>query len=164
MPRPTTKDQLLKEIVDERGKLEALLATIPADVFAKKEVIGEWTTKDVLSHLIAWEQMVILWVTSGIEGKTIPIPAEGFKWSDLPALNESIFRAHQKDTVEDVQKKFQESYIQILELLNSLSEKDLFTPGLYKWQNKNMLSAYFKSCMSSHYLWARKEISKGLKG
>jgi hypothetical protein len=164
MPRPTTKEQLLKEIVDERGKLEALLAIIPADVFATKKVLGEWTTKDVVSNLIAWEQMVILWVKSGIEGKAIPIPGEGFKWSDLPALNESIFRAHKDEAVLDVQKKFQDSYLQTLDLLNSITEKDLFTPGLYKWQNKNMLSAYFKSCMSSHYLWARKEISKGLKG
>jgi hypothetical protein len=163
MPRPTTKEQLLKEIIEERGKLEALLATIPSDVFATKKVLGEWTSKDIVSHLIAWEQMVILWVTSGIEGKTIPVPAEGFKWSDLPALNESIFKAHQNEAVEEVQNKFKDSYLQTLALLISIPEKDLFIPGLYKWQNKNMLSAYFKSCMSSHYLWARKEISKGLK-
>ena len=111
MPRPTTKEQLLKEIVEERGKLEALLATIPSDVFATKKVLGEWTTKDIVSHLIAWEQMVILWVKSGIEGKTIPVPAEGFKWSDLPALNESIFRAHQNEAVEEVQNKFKDSYL-----------------------------------------------------
>lgn len=164
MPRPTTKDQLLKEIIDERVKLETLLVTIPPDVYATKKVLGEWTTKDVVSHLIAWEQMVILWVKSGIEGKSIPVPAEGFKWSDLPALNESIFRAHQNEAIEEVQVKFKDSYLQTLDLLNSISENDLFTPGLYKWQNKNMLSAYFKSCTSSHYLWARKEITRGLKG
>jgi hypothetical protein len=163
MPKPTTREQLMKEILEERSKLEAFLSTIPQDVYATKEVLGTWTTKDVVSHLIAWEQMVILWVKSGIAGKIIQVPAEGFKWSDLPALNDSIYQTHKDDPVEEVNKKFQESYRQILDLLNSISEKDLFTPGLYKWQNKNMLSAYFKSSMSSHYLWARKEITKGLK-
>jgi hypothetical protein len=164
MPKPTTKADLLKEIFSEREKLETLMATIPPDVFASKKVLGEWTSKDVVSHLIAWEQMVILWVTSGYEAKNIPVPAEGFRWSDLPALNDKIFKEHKDESADDVLKKFAESYRQILDLLNSISEQDLFTPGLHKWQNKNMLAAYFKSCMSSHYLWARKEITRGLKG
>ena len=164
MPKPTTKEYLLKEIYDERVKLEALLKTIPAEVLSTKKVQGAWTTKDVLSHLIAWEQMVILWVQSGNQGEIISIPAEGFKWSELPALNDKIYKEHKDEPLEDVQKKFIDSYQQTVDLLNSISEKDLFTPSLYKWQNKNMLAAYFKSCMSSHYLWARKEISKGLKG
>jgi hypothetical protein len=163
MPKPITKEQLLKEIRDERAKLESLIAAIPQDVFASKIVQGEWTSKDVVSHLIAWEQMVIFWVTSGFAGKTIAVPAEGIKWNELPALNDKIFREHRDELPEEVMKKFQQSYRQILDLLNSISEDDLFTPGLYKWQNKNTLAAYFKSAMSSHYLWARKEITKGLK-
>jgi hypothetical protein len=102
-------------------------------------------------------------VTSGYEGKTIPVPAEGFKWSELPALNDKIYREHKGETVEEVMAKFHQSYKQIIDLLNSISDQDLFTPGLHKWQNKNMLAAYFKSSTSSHYLWARKEITKGLK-
>src|SRR5512133_35097 len=142
MPKPTTKADLLKEVYSEREKLETLLATIPTDVFANKKVQGEWTAKDVVSHLIAWEQMVILWVKSGYEGKAIPVPAEGFKWSDLPALSDRIFNEHKDEPAADVLKKFVESYQQILDLLNSISEQDLFTPGLHKWQNKNMLAAY----------------------
>lgn len=163
MPKPTTREELLKETFDERAKLEALLKSIPEDVFESKKVASEWTAKDVISHLIAWEQMVILWVKSGYEGKTIPVPAEGFKWSELPALNDKIYREHKDDPADEVLARFGQSYRQILDLLNSISEEDLFTPGLHKWQNKNMLSAYFKSSMSSHYLWARKEITKGLK-
>lgn len=163
MPKPTSREGLLKEITDERCKLEALLASIPPDVFASRKVMGEWTAKDVVSHLIAWEQMVILWVKSGYEGKTIPVPAEGFKWSDLPALNDKIYKEHKDEPPDEVMNKFQQSYRQILDLLNSIAEKDLFIPGLQKWQNKNMLIAYFKSSTSSHYLWARKEISRGLK-
>lgn len=164
MPKPTTLADLLKEIYAEREKLEALLKTIPPDGFSGKKVVGEWTVKDVLSHLIAWEQMVILWVKSGYEGKIIPIPADGFKWSELPGLNEKIYQEHKNEPASEVLAKFDQSYHQILDLLNSIPEQDLFTPGLHKWQNKNMLSAYFKSAMSSHYLWARKEITKGLKG
>jgi hypothetical protein len=163
MPKPTTREELLKETYNERSRLEELIKTIPGDVFESKKVVGEWTAKDVISHLIAWEQMVILWVKSGYEGKSIPVPAEGYKWSELPALNDKIYREHKDEPASEVMEKFDRSYHQILDLLNSISEQDLFTPGLHKWQNKNMLAAYFKSSMSSHYLWARKEITKGLK-
>jgi hypothetical protein len=163
MPKPTTREEILQETYLERGKLEALLKTIPADVFSSKKVAGEWTAKDVISHVIAWKQMVILWVKSGYEGKAVPVPAEGFKWSELPALNDKIYREHKDDPAEAVMVHFEQSYRQILDLLNSIPEEDLFVPGLQKWQNKNMLAAYFKSAMSSHYLWARKEITKGLK-
>jgi hypothetical protein len=163
MPKPTTREHLLREIADERGKLEALLADIPRDVMAEKKVLGEWTTKDVLSHLIAWEQMVMLWVKSGYEGKIVPVPAEGYKWSELPGLNDKIYREHKDEPLANVLEKFQQSFQQTLNLLKSLPETDIFTPGLHRWQNKNMLASYFKSCTSSHYLWARKEISKGLK-
>jgi len=164
MAKPASKEDLLKEIDIERKKLEDFLAAIPADTLAHKKVVGEWTTKDVISHLIAWEQMVILWVKSGYEGKVFPVPAEGFKWSELPALNDKIFRDHKDEPLDVVMQKFHDSHRQIVDLLKSLPEKDLFTPGLQKWQNKNMLIAYFKSSTSSHYLWARKEISRGLKG
>lgn len=163
MPKPTTRETLLREIYEERNKLQSLLDSIPVEVFASKEVQGEWTAKDVVSHLIGWEQMVILWVKSGYEGKAIPIPAEGYKWSQLPALNDKIFREHRDDPLDVVMAEFHRSYKQTLDLLNSIPEQDLFTPGLHKWQNKNTLAAYFKSCTSSHYLWARKEISQGLK-
>ncbi|NMB59623.1 MAG: ClbS/DfsB family four-helix bundle protein [Chloroflexi bacterium] len=163
MPKPVTKDQLLKEILDERARLESVINTIPAEEMTGKKIFAEWTPKDVLSHLTAWEQMVILWVKSGYAGQSIPVPAEGFKWSELPALNDKIFREHKDETLEVVLQKFRQSYAQIMELLKSIPETELFTPGLQKWQNKNTLAAYFKSSTSSHYLWARKEISKGMK-
>ena len=73
----------------------------------------------MLSHLIEWEQMVILWVKSGMEGKIIPVPAEGFKWSQLPALNEKIFQEHREEPLDTVRTKFRESYQQTLARLKS---------------------------------------------
>ena len=79
MPKPTTREELLKETYDERARLDALIKTIPGDIFESKKVTGEWTAKDVISHLIAWEQMVILWVKSGYEGKSIPRSRRGIQ-------------------------------------------------------------------------------------
>jgi hypothetical protein len=48
--------------------------------------------------------------------------------------------------------------------VQAASEEDLFTPGRYAWTKQNLLAAYFASATSSHYVWAKKEIRKCLKG
>jgi hypothetical protein len=41
MPKPVTKDQLLKEILDERARLETLITTIPVEVMTGKKIFAE---------------------------------------------------------------------------------------------------------------------------
>jgi hypothetical protein len=96
-------------------------------------------------------------------GETPHVPAEGYKWSQLPALNEKIRAKHSGRTLDEILTLFRDSYHQITQTIESLSEDQLFTPGLYPWMNKNTLGAYFVSCTSSHCRWARKEMKKGLK-
>ncbi len=163
MPRPTSKDQLLSEIQKERGALEEFLATLTPEQMVQANVLGEWSVKDVLAHLIEWEQMVLSWYKAGLRGKVPPIPAEGYNWGQLPALNQHIYEKHRDRALDDVLKQFRASYRQMLKLAQGLSEKDLFTPGRYAWANKNQLAAYITSCTSSHYRWARTGMRKGLR-
>ena len=58
---------------------------------------------------------------------------------------------------------YRDSYQEVMATIEGLSEGTLFTRGLYPWMNKNALAAYFTSCTSSHYRWARKEMRKGFR-
>ncbi len=163
MPRATNKKQLLEDMEKERADLEDLLATLSPEQMTQPGVLGEWSVKDVLAHLIEWEQMVLGWYASGIKGKTPAVPAEGFKWSELPALNQQIYEKHCNQPLADILKQFAASYRKTHKLVEGLSDKDLFTRGHYAWTGKNALAAYIIGCTSSHYRWARTEIRKGLK-
>lgn len=163
MPRPDTKDLLLSESEKERHALEETLDELAPEDFTLGGVVGEWSVKDVLAHLYEWEQMVLSWLAAGRKGETPAVPAEGFKWSQLPALNEMIRVKHERESLERIQQLYADSHKEIMETIFSLSEETLFTPGLYPWMNKNTLAAYFTSATSSHYRWARKEIRKGLR-
>ena len=59
MPKPTTKNQIVEVAQKERTALEELLATLTPEQMTERDKIGEWAVKDVLSHLIEWEGMVI---------------------------------------------------------------------------------------------------------
>lgn len=163
MPRAQSKPQLLSESQKERGALEEFLATLIPEQMTQPGLLGEWSAKDVLAHLYEWEQMVLGWLAASQRGESPHVPAEGYKWSQLPALNETIREKHSGRSLDEILALFRDSYQQITQTIENLSEETLFTPGLYPWMNKNTLGAYFVSCTSSHYRWARKEIKKGLK-
>jgi len=163
MPRSFTKAQLLEDAKREHAALEMFLERLSPEEMAQPGALGEWSVKDVLAHLIEWEQMVLGWIETGLGGKTPAMPAEGYKWSQLPALNQHIYEKHRNRPLAEVLEQFHSSYQQVLKSIEGFSEEILFTRGYYRWSGNNALGAYFNSCTASHYLWARKEMQKKFK-
>lgn len=164
MPRPQSKAELLSESQKEHAKLEEILAPLSPEQMAASGVMGEWSIKDLLAHLYEWEQMLLGWIAAGERDERPSVPGEGYKWSQLPALNEAIRQKHIHRSLEEVLEMYRSSYRQISEKMEAFSEEELFKPGLYPWLKENTLAAYFTSSTGSHYRWAWKEIKKGLRG
>lgn len=163
MPRPTSKDELLGAIAKERGALESYLATLPAEQMLEPHIVGDWSVKDVLAHLVEWEQMCLGWYRAGLDGAVPPLPAPGFKWNQTPALNQQIYEQYRDRPLNEIMTLFHDSHSEIAFVIEGLSNDVLFTPGVYAWTGKNTMGTYFVSATSSHYLWARKEIRKGFR-
>ncbi|MEW6093196.1 MAG: ClbS/DfsB family four-helix bundle protein [Chloroflexota bacterium] len=163
MPRPTSKTDLLTAIDQERGALEAILEALTPEQMVEPGVVGEWSVKDVLAHLVEWEQMVLEWYRAGLRGDIPEMPAPGYKWNQTPQLNQMIYKKHHDRPLDKVMEEFHASHREILGVIQDLSNEELFTAGRYAWTQKNTMGTYFVSATSGHYLWARKEIRKGLK-
>ena len=163
MPKPATKQALIEAAQTERAALEKLLASLIPEQLTQPNTVGEWSAKDVLSHLIEWEQMVIKWYETGVKGKDPAVPSEEYNWAQLPQLNQVIYLKHREKSLADVLKTFKSSYTKIMEVIEGIPEKELFTRGIYPWTRKNTLAAYFVSGTSSHYRWARTVIRKAAK-
>ena len=163
MPRPQTKEKILSESQKEREALEEFLSALSPEQMTEPGMLGDWSVKDVLAHLYEWEQMVLRWLAATERGEMPAVPAAGYKWSQLPALNEEIRGKHSSRLLDEMLTMYHDSYKQIMETIESIPEDEMFTPGLYPWMNKNTLGAYFVSATSSHYRWARMEMKKRLK-
>jgi uncharacterized protein (TIGR03083 family) len=150
-------------MLSEHAALEDLLATLTPDQMTQPRALGGWSVKDVLAHLTEWEQMFLGWYAAGLRGEKPPTPAEGYNWGQLPALNKMIYQKHRQRSLEDVTRQFQASYRQMLELVESLPEADLFVRGLYSWMGQNNLAAFIHANGGGHYKWAREGIRKGLR-
>lgn len=163
MPRPTTKATLLAAGADELARLEAQLAPLTAAQQVAPGVVGDWSVKDVLAHLTAWHEMVLGWHAAGLRGEVPETPGGGFSWQQMPALNQQIYLAHRDEPLDAVWAAFRASAAAARAAIEVASEEQLFAPGVYKWTKSTTLGAYFVSATSSHYVWARTEIRKGLK-
>lgn len=160
MPRPTSKAELLAAIARERSELETLLATLTVEQVVEPDLMGGWSVKDVLAHLVEWEQMVLNWYRAGLRGEIPEMPAPGLKWNQTPQLNQMILQKHRNRPRDEVMEMFGASHQEIVGVIHDLSDSELFVPGRMAWTGKNTMGTYFVSATSSHYLWARKKIRK----
>ena len=156
--RAKTKQELLDSIQKERMLLEKKFAGLTPDQMIWPGAMGDWSTKDILAHLVDWEQRMIEWYQAGVRGETPETPAPGMTWRDLPHLNEIGYQLHKDETLEKVLDQFHQSYEQTLKLIKAMSEKEIFEPGYYSWTGKSTLLSWIAANTSSHYAWARRNI------
>lgn len=163
MPRPTSKTDLLLAIEKEWGALQAVLDPLSPGAMTEPGIVGEWSVKDMLAHLLTWQRMVLRWYREGEQGLTPQLPAPGYKWNQIPQLNQQIYEHHRDRPLDDVVVHFHTSHGEMLALIEALSDEVLFTRGHLPWANNNTLGSYITSATSSHYSWAKQEIRKGLR-
>jgi hypothetical protein len=162
MPRPLNKTQLLEVSAKEYDKLETYLAALSPEQMTAAHP-PEWSVKDILAHLYAWQQMFFTWYETGLRGETPAVPAPGYNWGQLPALNQSIYERYHTRPLDEVLSRLRTSQQKTIKFIEDVSDADLTTPGLYPWMNKNTLMAYLNSITAAHFVWALKEIKKAIR-
>jgi hypothetical protein len=160
MGKQLRKKDLLIEIQHERNALDDALALLSPRQMTKPGVTrGGWSVKDVLAHLVEWQQMNLDWYAAGLRGEKPAMPALGFTLRELPRLNEMIYRKHHRRSVAAVMRDYQTYHERVVELIESLSDSDLITLGRFSWTGGSWtLSDYLRASTAAHYLWARKRI------
>lgn len=132
MNPPTTVEQLRDLLQTTHGRLEQVLAQVPAERMTVPGVGGPWSIKDVLAHVLYWEQHSLRELEPALRGAPPdPQPLEtnlppDLAWVD--AINANVF-AHYRDwPMGEVRAEFDRSFEQILALVARLSDADL-APG-----------------------------------
>ena len=165
MGRRLQKIELLEEMERERSALDKTLAPLTAREMTRPGVTkGGWSVKDILAHLLEWQQMNLDWYAVGLRGEKVYMPARGYTLRDLPRLNQMICRKHHRRSLKSVVQDFEEHHRKIVDLIVSLSDYDLTTLGRYSWTGPSWtLSDYLRASTAAHYLWARKRIQRWIR-
>jgi len=156
--RAKTKKELLDSIRITRELLEKKFSKLTPKQMVYPGSMGDWSAKDILAHLVDWEQRFIGWYKAGQKGEIPETPAPGFTWRELPRLNQVGFEQHRNETLQNVMDRFEKSYLEVLELVECMSEKEIFEAKYYEWTGDSSLLPWIAANTSSHYNWARRNI------
>ena len=165
MARPTTKEQLLKASEDNFKKLFVLIESIPKEEREKLFSFDDRdkNIRDVLVHLYEWHKLLLNWIKSNQEGKTVNFLPEPYNWKTYPQMNVELWKKHQNTLFEKSILLLKESHSDAMKLLETFSDEELFTKKYFSWTGTTNLGSYGVSATSSHYDWAIKKIKKSLQ-
>jgi hypothetical protein len=162
MGKHLPKAELLEQIGVERSKLDALLKQVtPRQMTQVGATAAGWSVKDILAHLIAWQQMNLDWYATGLRGETPDIPKT---WSNIRKVNDQIYRKHHRRSLKAVLADYNAFHQKMLELIEEVPERDFATVGRLTWTGLTWtLSDCIRWNTASHYRWASKHIKKWLR-
>jgi nicotinamidase-related amidase len=159
--KPTNKQELLDEAQKEYEALTKQVAGFTPEELVRPGVIGEWSIKDILAHLLEWQRMFMGWYEAGLRGEKPATPAKVYNWSELPALNQDIYERYKDARLDTIRSQLEASHKHLLDVAGSLSEEELFTPGRHKWTSISTLASYVDANTGAHYRWAQTGIRRG---
>ena len=162
MGKRLRKAALLREIDRERVALDGALAGLtPRQMTAAGVTRGGWSVKDVLAHLVEWQQMNLAWYAAGRRGEKPAMPAPGYTLRELPRLNAMIFRKHHRRPLQAVLRDYRAYHRRVVTLIRALPDADLVTVARFSWTGPSWtLSDYLRAATAAHYLWARTRIRR----
>lgn len=163
MARPTNKADLVEAAKEEFQRLWETVETVPSAYRESPGACEDWSVKDLLSHLHAWQEMALRWESEGSTGEQPAVPAEGFTFAETPALNQAIFERTRDHGWDAVVADLNATHGALLAVIDGYDNEDLFTKKRYAWTRSTSVGVYMVSATSSHYLWASKLIRKYAK-
>jgi hypothetical protein len=131
-------------VVAGRDRLDATLARFD-DAAMLERVEGEWTRKDVLAHLEAWERRLLTLVTALRAGDPLPPSVE------TDALNEQFFQANRDRSLDDVRSGERDAYERMLAAIDEATDEELFDGTHFRWTDGEPFASWFRANGDEHY-------------
>ena len=103
------------------------------------------------------------WIHANRNGEAKPFLPEAYNWKTYPAMNVEFWKKHQNTPLMDAKKMLRESHQEVMALIETFSNDELFAKKSFVWTGTSTLGAYCVSATSSHYDWAIKKMKIHIK-
>ena len=155
MSRPTTKPDLIQSANEQFEKLWKLIDSMTGDEqnapfnfsddFLQKQKEAHWgrdkNLRDVLVHLCEWHTLLLNWVKSNQSGDKKPFLPEPYNWKTYGQMNIGFWEKHQATSYEQAKKSLQESHAEVIALVETFSNDELFAKKHFSWTGTSTLGA-----------------------
>lgn len=167
---PSSKQELLKRVRERHADMEGLLASLSVEQMTAPVLDDGWSVKDSLAHLVAWEGLLLDWTASCRRGEDIVRWGPGFEidgdnsQEQMNRLNTHLYEKNKARKVGEVLDDFRATYLRVVELLEGLSEDEIFDPDHFPVRRGRPLITLLVGDTYEHYDehagWIRAWLSK----
>ncbi len=135
--RYNNKSELIEEIksnsnsfIEEYSDIEDTSINI-----FDKEI--EYSPFQMLAFCVGWMDLVLAWEDEEQKGIQETSLATEWKWNDLDWLYKSFYDKYSKYSLNELIDNFNQKVNKILQLINKLSDEELFEDGKRNWAKTN---------------------------
>ena len=127
-PIPRTTSELLDLIRRERASLEAFLTGLDESELVAVDSPDEWSIKDHLMHLVAWEEVMLGALAGEPEHLTLEVEEGVAKTISVDNLNELFYRRNRDVPLATALEKFRAGSQKVLDAVANLGDDNLAKP------------------------------------
>lgn len=136
MTESLIKPQLLAELDQEWAHIERICAGLSeADML--KPVEGEWSVKDILCHLSAWEKYLLDRLGFVLTGQKPLYPVMS-SWDDVHRFNAQVYAENRDRPLNSVIIEFRSLYRGVMTVLEAIEDHQLTQPYSYDFPDDQL--------------------------
>jgi len=132
------KEHILAALREQFSSWAELLASLSEEQITAPNFDFDWSIKDVIAHLWAWQQISIARMEGGLQDREPEIPKWivnlGEDWEDdADRVNALTFETNHEKPWSEIYHNWKNGFLRFLELGDAISEKDLLDGDRYPW-------------------------------
>jgi hypothetical protein len=130
------KSEVIDELTAARADLLEALAGLTPDQMMRPGVVGFWSVKDLLDHLVAWESEVVT-ALNQVQNKKMP---SILKIEEIDEWNEEHYHSNARRLLDAVLKDFEGVHKMLTHMISDFPERDLTDNRRYPWMEGEPLA------------------------
>ncbi len=151
MEKSSTKKELLAEIEKEWAHVERVCASLSEDEMVTSRAEGEWSVKDTLCHISAWEKYLLDRLGYILTGqKPLYLPMRN--WDDVHRFNAQVYAENKDRPLNSAIIEFRNLYRGVMTVLESMEAAQLNQPFSYDFpEDRLTLLRLIRGNTCDHY-------------
>lgn len=133
MRKYENKEDLKLEIEKTFNKYISEFDDIPEDLKDKKIDEVDRSPAENLAYQVGWTTLILKWEKDEEEGLEVKTPTDNFKWNQLGELYQCFNENYAHLSIRKLKNILEENINSIYEMIDSMSDEELFEPHMRKW-------------------------------
>jgi hypothetical protein len=150
------KDELLGEMEKARSELRASYQGLSGEQMSRLGAVGEWSVKDVLSHVASWDEAMLADLVRIARGDTAALASIDLESASFDAANAAIMSQRRNVPLDEVVRGLDADRADVVAAVGRLPDSAL-AEGQFGRILLQITAAHDREHAASISAWRRKE-------